>query len=141
MSMLYDVTISMLLAMLFPIFVYYLWEALIMFLGAKSKAFRQFADNHVGIAAPLTFIPCIVLFALLCIAFYDEKCVWLRYFYNNQWCANEVVSNIIKIVVCAAVMIASFIGSVYIFFENKKIDEKIEEKIGRINKPKGGNGQ
>ena len=141
MSMLYDVTVGTLfMTFLLPVAVY-LWQALIMFLGARSKAFRRFADDHTGIAAPLTFIPCILLFALLYVAFDDDKCVWLRYFYNNQWCANEVVSNIIKIVVCGAVMIASFVGSVYVFTQHEKIEEMIEEMIGRINKPKGGNGQ
>lgn len=135
--MLYDVTVGMLFMMLLLPVAFYLWQALIMFLGAKSKAFRRFADDHVGIAAPLTLIPCIFLFVLLYVAFSDDKCVWLRYFYNNQWCASEVISNIIKIVVCVAVMIASFVGSVYVVTQH----EKIEEKISRLNKPRGGNGQ
>lgn len=132
MSKMYDVTISTVITLVFLPATLYLWEALVLSLCVRFKAFGRFVNNYAGIAALLTFIPCLAVFTLLGIAFLDYKCLWLRYFYNNQWCASEAVSDIIKFVVCGTVIVASFFGSDYVFTQHEKIEEELQEKVSAL---------
>lgn len=128
MSTLYDCTIGCVFELVLLPITLYMYAWLISLLSMRFKWFDRLCNNHPNIAYPITFIPCIFAFVFLQILFNDEKCLWLRYFYMNQWCASEIVSNIIKVIVCVAIMLASVVGALVLLFG----EEKPEERVSRI---------
>ncbi len=128
MSTLYGCTIATVFAVFLLPYTLEMWFLLVSLLSARFKWFDRLGGNHPNIVVFITFVPCVFAFSILAILCYDEKCLGLRYFFMNQWCASEIVSNIIKVVVCVAIMLASVVGALVLLFG----EEKPEERVSRI---------
>lgn len=128
MRTLYECTIATVFGVFLLPCAFGLYVLSVSLLSARFKWFDRLCDNHPNVAYVPLLVVYIFVFGILAVFCYDEKCLWLRYFYMNQWCASEIVSNIIKVIVCVAIMLASVAGAAMFLLG----EEKPEERVSRI---------